>query len=273
MNHQRLYNELHRFDPRIVIEEAWTPPSSWYTDPELCELERSSVFATTWQPAARLNELTTPGAYATGCLAGQPWVVIRNQSGKLAAFHNVCRHKGREVVTGCGVAKELVCGYHAWRYDLDGTLRKAPRLAGIKNFDRKQMSLAPLHVQEWGPWAFINLDLDAPPLQTVYTGLTETLERTEWNKLSFVARRTWTLACNWKVYVDNYLDGGYHVPHMHPSLEAQLDFSSYRTLVFDHHSIQTSQANNDASGNPRIGDGAVYAWMFPTSWSTAMARA
>ncbi len=261
--------EVLRFDPEIPIEDAVTPPSSWYVAPEMWELERRAVFGRCWHPVARDGELDEAGAYASGCIAGEPWVVVRGNDDAVRAFANVCRHKGREVVQGVGRAERLVCGYHAWTYDLDGRLRSAPRMAGIRNFDREAMSLPPLLAERWGRWTFVNWRSDAPSLRTDLAELDALLEARGWDRLRFVASRSWTIACNWKVYVDNYLDGGYHVPHMHPSLDAQIDMDSYRMELFERFSIQTAaaarqpDARTQVDPTERIGAGAIYAWIYP----------
>lgn len=259
---------VRAFDASLPIERAWTPPSSWYTDPTIYALERRVTFRDHWHPVAHVADLAEPGSYVSGCLAGEPWVVVRDGA-ELRAFSNVCRHKGREVVTGSGRAGELVCGYHAWRYDLGGRLRKAPRTGGIAEFDREAMGLPALGVDSWGPWVFIHADADAPPVRTTHFEVDERLSASSWSSLSFAGRATWELACNWKVYVDNYLDGGYHVPHMHPTLDAQLDMSSYRTELFDTCSIQScapARGEDSRIAYPptsRIGERAIYAWLYP----------
>lgn len=264
-----LRDEVARFDPHLPPEDAWTPPSSWYVSPRLWELERRVIFGRAWQPVARLDQLAKPGDYVSGCFAGEPWVVLRDEDGELRAFANACRHKGREVVQGAARAESLVCGYHAWTYDLRGRLRSAPRMAGIRGFDREAMSLPSLPVAAWGPWAWLSPDPAAPPLLDRIAELDTMLARTEWERLRFHSRVSWTIACNWKVYVDNYLDGGYHIPHMHPSLDAQIDMASYRTELFGEFSVQT--AGSATAGDERtvvdpterIGSGAIYAWIHP----------
>ena len=269
MDSARLRRELNRFDPRAPIEEAWTPPAAWYTSHEWYDHERRAVFARTWQPVARTDQVPEPGDFISGCLAGEPWVVVRKGDGSLAAFHNTCRHKGREVVVGAGNAESLVCGYHAWTYDLDGRLRSAPRMAGVRDFDREAMSLPKLRTEIWGPWVFINGDPEAPPLRTQVHELDRRLETGGWSDLEFYRSKSWDIACNWKVYADNYLDGGYHIPHMHPTLDAQLDMQSYRTEIFDTYSIQSSPPASepdpriDYEAKNRIGDQALYAWLYP----------
>jgi choline monooxygenase len=258
-----------RFDPAVPIEDAVTPPSSWYVAPEMHALEQQAVFGRCWHPVARDVDLGAPGAYASGCIAGEPWVAVHGSDGTVRAFSNVCRHKGREVVQGMGRAEKLVCGYHAWTYDLDGRLRSAPRMAGIRGFDREAMSLPSLRAERWGRWVFVNWRDDAPALRGDLPELDALLGERGWDRLRFVASRSWTLQCNWKVYVDNFLDGGYHVPHMHPSLDAQIDMASYRTEAFGLSSVQTvaAAAQPDArtavDPGARIGAGAIYAWIYP----------
>ncbi|MFT5052837.1 MAG: choline monooxygenase [Chlamydiales bacterium] len=257
------------FDASLPIERAWTPPASWFTSPEFHEFEQANVFDQSWQPVARVEELSAPGSFRSGVAGRSPWVVVRGQDDQLRAFHNTCRHKGREVVQGSGSATELVCGYHAWTYDLEGKLRSAPRMAGIADFDRKAMSLPRMALETWGPWIFINGDPHAAPLSKSVASMTERLEASGWERLRFVSRATWQIECNWKVVVDNYLDGGYHIPHMHPTLDAQLDMDSYRTELFDDGSIQSSRSATAADGRisydpgGRIGDEALYMWLFP----------
>ena len=264
-----LRDAISSFDSAAPIEDAWTPPSSWYVDPKFHELERRAVFARSWQPVARVADLAQTGDYASGVVAGEPWVVVRGEDGELRAFANTCRHKGREVVQGCGRSEQLVCGYHAWTYDLCGALRSAPRMAGIRGFERGAMSLPPIAIEIWGPWVFVNFDADAAPLAGQVTELDRRLTATDWGRLRYVHGATWDIASNWKVVVDNYLDGGYHIPHMHPTLDAQIDMSTYRTEVFERYSIQSTGASSvnderiEYAAGDRIGGGAIYAWLHP----------
>jgi choline monooxygenase len=269
MADEQLRREIARFDAQLPIEDAWTPPASWYTSAEVYALERRAVFRPSWQPVARLADLDAPGNYASGRLAGEPWVVVRGRDGALRAFHNTCRHKGREVVQGAGQAEALVCGYHAWRYALDGRLERAPRVAGIRGFAREELSLPALRCAEWGAWAWVSGDPNAPTLEAALGPLATQLEARGFERLRFVKRVEWTLACNWKVYVDNYLDGGYHVPHMHPTLDAQVDMATYRTETYERSSLQSvaprgaSDARLEFDAGARIGAGALYGWLHP----------
>ncbi len=269
MDSDSLRSLIEAFDPELPIERAWSPPAAWFTAPEVLQLEQREVFARSWQPVARLDQLARPGDYVAGCRGRDPYVVLRGEDGELRAFHNTCRHKGREVAQGSGNARELVCNYHGWSYGQDGRLKSAPRMGGIEDFEREQMSLPPMAHETWGPWVFVHGDPAPRPLAEEVAPLTALLDPTGWERLRYVTSTTWEVASNWKVVVDNYLDGGYHIPLMHPTLDAQIDMESYRTELFERSSLQTTRPatlapeglNFDAAR--RLEGGALYLWLFP----------
>jgi choline monooxygenase len=261
--------EISRFDPALPIERASTPPASWYTRPEFLELERERVFRRTWQAVGRLDQVPRPGDYFTGCLVDDPYVVLRDQDGTLRAFHNVCRHHAAEVCSGGGNLNELVCPYHGWTYRLDGRLTRAPRLGRNDVFDRDHFSLKPASVRAWGPLIFIHLGDQPDSLEHQLAPLAPRLAASKTEELEFVARRSYELRCNWKVYVDNYLDGGYHVSVLHKALAGQLDLDTYVTELFERLSFQSCRAPEEAPADAggdfaeRIGDEALYAFVYP----------
>jgi choline monooxygenase len=264
----RLEDLIAAFDPAIPMEEGWTPPSAWYTADAVYQRERAAVFGRSWQVIARAAQLVEPGAYVAACVAGEPWVAVRGADGALRAFANTCRHKATPVAGGCGRADELVCQYHGWTYGLDGRLLRAPQLGRIRGFDRAAMGLPRLQVTTWGPYVLVNADPQAPPLERGLGQLPGALARTGWDRLRYHSTHTWDVACNWKVFCDNYLDGGYHIPHRHPSLDAQLDMESYRTEVFERCSVQSSgagagDARSACDPAERIAGGALYAYLYP----------
>jgi choline monooxygenase len=261
--------ELSRFDPSLPIERAWTPPASWYLRPEFLALERERVFRRSWQAVGRTDQVSRPGDYFTGCLVDDPYVVLRDGDGTLRAFHNVCRHHAAQVCQGEGRLTELVCPYHGWTYRLDGGLTRAPRLGKNELFDRARFSLKPAAVGVFGALVFVHLGEDPPPLTAQLFELAPRLEAMGTAELKFVARRSYDLQCNWKVYVDNYLDGGYHVSVLHKALAGQLDLDTYGTELFERVSIQSCRSPEvsrpDSGGDfaARIGDQALYAFVYP----------
>lgn len=268
-----LRQEIESFNPDQSIESSWLPPSSWYTSALFLEFEQHSVLKENWLIAARCDQLTRTGQFVTGCASGEPYVIVRSETGQLRAFYNVCRHHAAEVASGEGCLEKFECPYHGWSYGLDGRLLSAPGLGGVKDFDKESFGLVPIQVEEWGPLVFLCRSDKPRSLSQDLAPLKEILDETNFETLTFVERREYILNCNWKVFVDNYLDGGYHVPYLHKGLASQLDLTTYETKIFDRFSIQSSAGTGGATGSDsaspgqdfaeRLGKEAVYAWMYP----------
>ncbi|HEX6789691.1 MAG TPA: SRPBCC family protein, partial [Candidatus Krumholzibacteria bacterium] len=259
---------MNRFDAGSPLESAWLPPSSWYNDARFYELERDTVFRNNWLIAARADQVRSRGDYVAGVITGEPHVIVRGEQGGLNAFFNVCRHHAAQVMSGAGCTESLVCPYHGWTYGLDGRLLRAPELGAVKDFDRAAFGLTPMSVEAWCNLLFISMGASPSPLSPQLTELESRLRDMAVDSLQFVARRKYRLACNWKVYVDNYLDGGYHVGYLHRGLAAQLDMDSYKVEVFDKYSIQSGAGAGEVGEkgsdfSERIGDRVLYAWIYP----------
>ena len=263
-------DEIGRFDTQASIDMASMPPASWYVEPAFYRLEVVRVFGRAWHPVARVGQVAEKGTYVAGSLPRLAWLVLRDHEGELRAFHNVCRHKAAELLSGEGIlGEEIVCPYHAWSYRPDGCLRRATNAGAMANFDRSTTGLKPLRVAVWGHYVFVCADDSVPALRDQVAEMDTLLEASGWRGLRWVRRRTYAIACNWKVFVDNYLDGGYHIAHMHPSLDAQLDMSGYETRLQNRSVVQVCSVTRDRaeqtvlSPADRIGDGAVYGWLHP----------
>jgi choline monooxygenase len=254
-------SELSRFDAGAAVAEAKTPPSSWYRSPEFLERERSTVFRRSWQPVGRVDQLAEPGDYFTGSLADEPYLVARGEDGEIRAFFNVCRHHATCVASGEGRAKRFTCRYHGWTYELDGSLFSTAHAGTLEDFDPGRYGLLPIECAVWGPWVFLRLDPGGASLEASLSPLRAPLEKTGFGSLKFAERRVYEMACNWKVYVDNYLDGGYHVATLHKDLAAKLSLSGYRSETHERLSIQYCKGAPDA--DPRVGSDQLYAWVYP----------
>jgi choline monooxygenase len=261
-------NILAAYDEKAPLSEASTIPAPWYVDSRIAELEAKTVFSKTWQMVARADQLQSPGQFVTANLVGEPILVVRGNDGVLRAFYNVCRHHAAAVVTeACGKASILHCPYHGWNYGLDGSLKGMPEFDGVKNFDRQQNGLVPIKVESWEKFVFVNLDPEAAPLRDFLGGLVKRISPLRVNKLHYFDTRVYDIHCNWKVFVDNYLDGGYHVPHLHKGLNSVLDYKQYTIENEDRYCLQSSPmvaSSEDAStGATRKGDRAWYFWQYP----------
>jgi choline monooxygenase len=207
-----------------------------------------------------------PGAYFTFDLAGEPILVLRDDEGTLRAFYNVCRHRAAQVMNlPEGKATRLRCRYHGWTYDLKGRLRGTPEFDGVADFCKEEQGLAPLRVATWGPLVFVHPE-PRQPLPEYLAPLPEKTAPLGLDRLRFVERRDYVLQCNWKVYVDNYQDGGYHVNTVHPALAGALDYAHYRTEIAGNTSVQISPLkppDDPELAKVRAGDNAYYWWIFP----------
>jgi choline monooxygenase len=263
-----LQSILATYDASAPLAEASTIPAPWYVDSRVAQLETGAVFGKTWQLVGRVDQVERPGQFVTANVAGEPIVAVRGNDGVLRGFYNVCRHHAAAVVTeACGQASILHCPYHGWNYGLDGSLKGMPEFDGVKSFDRQQNGLVPVRAESWEKFVFVNLDLEAAPLRNFLGGLVKRVAPLGVSKLHYFDSRVYDIHCNWKVFVDNYLDGGYHVPHLHKGLNSVLDYKEYTIENEDRYCLQSSPmvaSNQDAAtGATRKGDRAWYFWQYP----------
>jgi choline monooxygenase len=259
---------ISSYNDQDPLDNASTIPAAWYVDDRIGALERQTVFARTWQVVGRAHQLRRPGQFVTAEMAGEPIVVVRDGDNQLRAFYNVCRHHAAAVVTEYeGNANILRCPYHGWSYGLDGSLKGAPEFEGVRSFDRSQNGLVPVRVDTWEQFVFVNLDLQARGLTDFLGGLVKRVAPLNLGTLHFFERRSYSLNCNWKVFVDNYLDGGYHVPHLHKALNSVLEYKQYTIENGDRYCLQSSPmvaSDVDAATSAtRTGDRAWYFWQYP----------
>jgi choline monooxygenase len=260
---------LASYNAAAPLQDAYTIPAPWYTDARIAQLELQNVFSRTWQPVGRTAQVEKPGQYVTATVAGEPIVAVRGSDGKLRAFYNVCRHHAMTVMNEpCGHAQHMRCPYHGWTYNLEGELRGMTEFEGVCNFDRAQNGLVPVRVETWDNFIFVNLDPHAAPLHDSLGALVGLAKPLNFGGLKFVERRSYIQQCNWKVYVDNFLDGGYHVPHMHKGLNSVLDYTNYTIENVDRCCVQSSPVAVDngseaSAAATRKGDRAFYFWQYP----------
>jgi choline monooxygenase len=265
------------FDPSLIapadleihpVERAETIPARWYRDPAFVTLERDAVFARTWQHVAHVSQLREPGDHVTATVAGRPVMVVRAADGRLHGFYNVCRHRGGPIALRDGHADMLKCRYHGWTYRLDGMLRGVPHFNRTELFDKRDYGLVPVRVADWQGLVFVRLDDGPEPVAAFVAGIADRLGPMRIEALRFASRVDYEARCNWKVYVDNYLDGGYHVPRMHPGLFSVLDYAGYRCELHDGWNVQIAPmkpppADKADVGAVRSGETAYYFWLWP----------
>lgn len=266
------------YDASAPLERAWTIPASWYVDPRIAELENRTTFRRTWQLVGRLDQVARPGDFLTDVIAGEPVVVVHGDDGALRGFFNVCRHHAAAVMTEAqGSAKSLRCPYHGWTYGLDGALKGTPDFAGVCDFDKGANGLVPIGVAVWEAFVFVRLDGgdggddgddgDASIEAALGPQLVAEIARLGLARFHFQERRRYAFECNWKVFVDNYLDGGYHVPYLHKGLDSVLDYAQYTIENGARYCLQKSpivrEGAEPQTGAVRQGDEALYYWIHP----------
>ncbi|MGA3091289.1 MAG: aromatic ring-hydroxylating dioxygenase subunit alpha [Terriglobales bacterium] len=256
------------------IARASTLPAPHYFSPAVFEEERNRIFASTWQVVGHVHQAAIPGDYFTFDLVGEPLVIVRGDDGVLRCFYNVCRHRAGNPASGCGNRKLFRCGYHGWTYRLDGALLVTPEFDGVEDFDPQDFGLAAVRLEEWFNLIFVNLDPEARPLHESLGELPTQAEQFAFRSMKFSERTTYEMNCNWKTYIDNYLEG-YHVPSVHPGLNREISYSAYTVEPYAHYvrqwtPIRGAQPGDDAarrypqagpdSGQERTAD---YFWIFP----------
>jgi choline monooxygenase len=206
-----------------------------YTDPAVLEAEQELIFERTWQLAGHVGSLPRPGSYITSRAGNQPVLVVRDEQGDLRAYRNVCRHRASRLLSGSGQCKAAIrCRYHGWTYRLDGSLIGVPEgMAFGDKLDKRRLGLMPVRVEEMCGLIFVNLDPDAAPLADLVGDLPQRLAPYRIETLQQFAPGEGTQPANWKVVVDNYIEG-YHIPIAHPGLMRMLDYKHYDVEVHDH---------------------------------------
>jgi choline monooxygenase len=270
-----------QLDVNEQIVCAHTLASKFYTDPAILDIEKTRIFLRTWQLVGTLSHpcgevdgvkraIADPESFFTADVAGEPVIVVRDNQGVLRAFSNVCRHRAGPIALGSGCKNVLRCQYHGWTYTLDGRLIGTPDVEGVEFFDRSTMGMVPLRVEVWEQFIFVNFDPQAEPLASYLEKIHEQVHGFQFEGLQFVERRDYVINCNWKVYVDNYLEG-YHIPIAHPGLMREIDYANYRTDTYRYYSqqfapIRAMKAEENAERFYAPGSGlqqAAYFWIFP----------
>ena len=260
MDHPGTSDTLH---PQS-LDRARALAARYYVDPAMAALDRRAIFDRGWQLVAHVSQLQQAGDHVVADLAGLPVLAVRGADGEIRVLHNVCRHRAGPIAQCDGLAaKSLRCRYHGWTYGLDGVLKSAPEMAGATDFDPREIRLPQLQVWVWQGLVFAASNADAMAFDALVAGIDARLGPDHGlAQYGNHQRVGYDVACNWKVYIDNYLEG-YHVPHVHPALNRMLDYRSYVTEVGDWHALQWSPLD---SGDALYGSGdALYYWLWPNT--------
>lgn len=247
---------VNMLDQHAAFDRGETLPAVWYTDPAFYAREQERIFRRSWQYVGLTEQVAASGDFFTARAGDVPIIVTRDQQRNLRGYVNVCRHRGSQLVNAeCGNRQTLQCGYHAWTYNLDGSLRAAPGMRDEADFDATCYALVPVQVEAWGPFIFANPDRHAPSLSSVLGDLPAMVDATglRLDAIRRRVRRTYDIAANWKVVLDNYLEC-YHCPVAHPGFSDLIDLKSYSVAEYEYFSTQAGPVKDSA----RTGKAGLY---------------
>jgi len=241
-----------------------------YTSAEWYKTEQNAVFAHSWQWVCHMEKVREPGAYTTTMIAGNSIAIVRDKDGTLRAFYNVCKHRAHELLQGEGTVNHIMCPYHAWAYKLDGQLAVAPHTGSLKGFDKSEICLDTVQVEEFCGFVYVNLDPDAAPLAQQSGDLRREIMywAPEVEELTFGHRLTYDIKSNWKNVVDNFLEC-YHCPTAHKDFCTLVDMDTYKVTthgIYSSHMADAGQSSNSAYdvSNAAVKTHAVW-WLYPTT--------
>jgi phenylpropionate dioxygenase-like ring-hydroxylating dioxygenase large terminal subunit len=244
--------------------------SDAYTEPDWFDADRERILLRSWQWVCHIEKLRTPGSYVATEVAGQPIIVLRDRSGDLRAFYNVCKHRAHHLLEGEGTIANIVCPYHAWSYHLDGTLGAARHTSHVADFDKGTICLDSVLVEAFAGFVYVNLDSTATPLAEQTGALAA--EIAHWapdvEELTFAHRLNYEIDSNWKNVVDNFLEC-YHCHVAHKDFVSLVDMDTYTVTthgIYSSHMAQAGKTANtayDVSG-ATVTDHAVW-WLWPNT--------
>jgi choline monooxygenase len=244
--------------------------SEAYTEPMWAAADIEAIFARSWQLVCHVERLVKPGGYVTATVAEMPIVVIRDHDGSLRAFYNVCKHRAHELLSGSGTTRNIVCPYHAWVYDLDGQLKGARRADRMDTFDKSEICLEQVQVEEFGGFVYANLDPSARPLAEQAADLTADIERwaPDVAELTHAKRLTYDVRSNWKNVIDNFLEC-YHCHIAHPEFVDLVDMNTYEVKthgIWSSHFAEAGKHENAAYdvSDATVNEHAVW-WLWPNT--------
>jgi len=241
-----------------------------YVDPRWVEVDRAAIFARTWQWVCHVEKLATPGSYVSTEVAGMPIAVVRGRDEGLRAFYNVCKHRAHELLNGSGTTRNIVCPYHAWTYDLTGALKAARRADRMPTFDKSEVCLDQVQVEEFGGFVYVNLDPTAAPLAEQAPDLAEDIARwaPDVARLTHAKRLTYDVRTNWKNVIDNFLEC-YHCHVAHKEFVDLVDMDTYEVRthgIWSSHFADAGTHENAAYdvSNASVTQHAVW-WLWPNT--------
>lgn len=257
------------------ISVAETLPSEFYTDDMYFELSKEKIFSKTWQYACDTETVRVPGQihpfYLLENFLDEPLILARDKNDRMHCLSNVCTHRGNILIEGNCIEKNITCRYHGRRFDLDGKFLSMPEFNEVKEFPSAKDNLPEIPFNTWGRFLFASMN-PVSPLQDFIGDMCSKMSRLPLDEFVFDSSRSrdYLVKAHWALYCENYLEG-FHIPYVHNSLNAALDYSNYRTELFRFSNLQIGIAKNGEDCFDFLKDSsyfgqkisAFYFWIFP----------
>lgn len=249
------------------MSTTYSLESQFYTDPEIFARERERIFKPNWWLLSPAHLCVAPGQYVSDTVCGWPVFVIRGKDGALRGFHNVCRHRGAELLpAGEGQCNVIKCPYHAWGYAQEGKLIAAPgfNMQGEQNqLDFDAMSLLSIRVSEWRGMIFVSMDESGPEFMD-WVGTLDSLmsDFPGCESMSYHGRFDVTGQANWKTYCDNTVEG-YHLPSVHPRLATAVNKGSVDIKSYDGGELVAFHVDYGGDDSSLRGNQGLWTYRYP----------
>jgi phenylpropionate dioxygenase-like ring-hydroxylating dioxygenase large terminal subunit len=227
-------------------------PKDVYFSAEVAELEKRRLWPRVWQVACRQEELASVGSYVTYEILDESVIVVRTAEDRLQAFHNACRHRGRRLLQGRGHAQQIICPFHGWRYNIDGTIKyvlERGDWAGCPQMSDDDLKLREVRVDTWQGWVFINFDRNAAPLADYLAPVNSLVDPFEFETWRSRWSKSVIVGCNWKIALESFNEF-YHVTGTHAQLQSWQDDISRCEIHGDHSMMKYPPELNRLWGAP-----------------------
>jgi phenylpropionate dioxygenase-like ring-hydroxylating dioxygenase large terminal subunit len=250
------------------LSEPVTYSTEAFLSRDYADAEGDLLWAKVWQHAGRVEEIPNVGDFITYDIGKDSIIIVRTAKDAIKAFHNVCSHRGRQLVdapkgahSACGKRKQFVCGFHGWRYDLDGNCVHIPDKEDWNGVLTEQRTrLGEVKVDTWGGWIWINMDPDCGSLRDYLEPAAGHLDQFELDRMRYRWRKWVVFECNWKVAIEAFAES-YHVGVTHPQLNKYGDFYTVSAVQGRHgnnkfHSKKPAENTTASATVSRVGKGA-----------------
>ncbi|WP_330254929.1 aromatic ring-hydroxylating dioxygenase subunit alpha [Nocardia sp. NBC_00565] len=235
-----------------------------YISEEYARAERDKLWAKVWQQVGRVEEIPKVGDYLTYEILDDSFIIVRIAPDTIRAYYNVCAHRGRRLLDtpagahdARGCRKQFVCGFHGWRYNLEGQNTFVPeREDWPTGLTERNDGLNQVRVDTWGGWIWINMDPDCEPLRAYLEPAATLLDPFHLENMRYRWRRWLSFDCNWKVAFEAFMET-YHVPYTHPEFMNFGDFLGWGRAQGKHSNIgyDAPKGMEENQGKLRIGSG------------------